>query len=111
MLEDEPQNVWPGALLFVLLSQSLRPTPMKMNLYQIASTSVPSPTSPTLPIRHAIDLVHLRCGVVDYRNDQRSPDHHHRRASWCDTCLRLSLIHISEPTRQAEISYAVFCLK
>ena len=25
--------------------------------------------------------------------------------------LDLSLIHISEPTRQAEISYAVFCLK
>src|SRR5674476_1642388 len=24
--------------------------------------------------------------------------------------VRLSLIHISEPTRQAEISYAVFCL-
>ena len=28
-----------------------------------------------------------------------------------DTALMLSLIHISEPTRQAEISYAVFCLK
>src|SRR5674476_150095 len=27
------------------------------------------------------------------------------------TVLHLSLIHISEPTRQAEISYAVFCLK
>src|SRR5678810_1479845 len=27
------------------------------------------------------------------------------------TEYRLSLIHISEPTRQAEISYAVFCLK
>ena len=27
----------------------------------------------------------------------------------CENCL--SLIHISEPTRQAEISYAVFCLK
>ena len=27
------------------------------------------------------------------------------------TGLILSLIHISEPTRQAEISYAVFCLK
>src|SRR5674476_309464 len=26
-------------------------------------------------------------------------------------CPTLSLIHISEPTRQAEISYAVFCLK
>src|SRR5665213_3734544 len=25
--------------------------------------------------------------------------------------MYLSLIHISEPTRQAEISYAVFCLK
>ena len=28
-----------------------------------------------------------------------------------DTIVHLSLIHISEPTRQAEISYAVFCLK
>ena len=28
-----------------------------------------------------------------------------------DTSEGLSLIHISEPTRQAEISYAVFCLK
>ena len=28
-----------------------------------------------------------------------------------DTVVDLSLIHISEPTRQAEISYAVFCLK
>src|SRR5665213_3027945 len=27
------------------------------------------------------------------------------------TIWKLSLIHISEPTRQAEISYAVFCLK
>src|SRR5665213_3887131 len=27
------------------------------------------------------------------------------------TSQDLSLIHISEPTRQAEISYAVFCLK
>ena len=27
------------------------------------------------------------------------------------TMMSLSLIHISEPTRQAEISYAVFCLK
>eukprot|EP00826_Nyctotherus_ovalis_P060016 TRINITY_DN8392_c0_g1_i3.p1 TRINITY_DN8392_c0_g1~~TRINITY_DN8392_c0_g1_i3.p1 ORF type:complete len:145 (-),score=49.79 TRINITY_DN8392_c0_g1_i3:31-465(-) len=28
-----------------------------------------------------------------------------------NTIKNLSLIHISEPTRQAEISYAVFCLK
>src|SRR5665213_4218390 len=29
-------------------------------------------------------------------------------ALWIHSALRLSLIHISEPTRQAEISYAVF---
>ena len=29
----------------------------------------------------------------------------------CQPTIELSLIHISEPTRQAEISYAVFCLK
>ena len=34
-----------------------------------------------------------------------------RRAYSRSELLRLSLIHISEPTRQAEISYAVFCLK
>ena len=36
-----------------------------------------------------------------------------RRAEIADRNLQLclSLIHISEPTRQAEISYAVFCLK
>eukprot|EP00828_Plagiopyla_frontata_P047618 TRINITY_DN8853_c0_g1_i1.p1 TRINITY_DN8853_c0_g1~~TRINITY_DN8853_c0_g1_i1.p1 ORF type:complete len:324 (-),score=55.19 TRINITY_DN8853_c0_g1_i1:20-991(-) len=28
-----------------------------------------------------------------------------------ENVIKLSLIHISEPTRQAEISYAVFCLK
>src|SRR5678809_1281571 len=32
-----------------------------------------------------------------------------RSVHWRDKIL--SLIHISEPTRQAEISYAVFCLK
>ena len=31
--------------------------------------------------------------------------------SFGSTPIALSLIHISEPTRQAEISYAVFCLK
>src|SRR5678809_318010 len=32
-------------------------------------------------------------------------------ASFTTASAYLSLIHISEPTRQAEISYAVFCLK
>eukprot|EP01017_Pseudomicrothorax_dubius_P046482 TRINITY_DN8193_c0_g1_i1.p1 TRINITY_DN8193_c0_g1~~TRINITY_DN8193_c0_g1_i1.p1 ORF type:complete len:157 (+),score=11.93 TRINITY_DN8193_c0_g1_i1:64-534(+) len=34
-----------------------------------------------------------------------------KHRSECSCNLFLSLIHISEPTRQAEISYAVFCLK
>ena len=37
-----------------------------------------------------------------------------RNNTYCKTLSGvsdLSLIHISEPTRQAEISYAVFCLK
>ena len=34
-----------------------------------------------------------------------------RLADIADGIVVLSLIHISEPTRQAEISYAVFCLK
>src|SRR5678809_9283 len=34
-----------------------------------------------------------------------------RNGIWQNTSEDLSLIHISEPTRQAEISYAVFCLK
>ena len=33
------------------------------------------------------------------------------KAGIARTFQNLSLIHISEPTRQAEISYAVFCLK
>ena len=36
----------------------------------------------------------------------------HKFMNWDRAILTdLSLIHISEPTRQAEISYAVFCLK
>ena len=31
--------------------------------------------------------------------------------AWPQADLRLSLIHISEPTRLLSISYAVFCLK
>src|SRR5665213_537646 len=35
----------------------------------------------------------------------------HVRCTLRAAAVNLSLIHISEPTRQAEISYAVFCLK
>src|SRR5674476_961361 len=64
--------------------------------------------------------------VVQYQNDitfpfrrfqiqpvwraDRPQKGRYREFYQCDVDI-LSLIHISEPTRQAEISYAVFCLK
>src|SRR5674476_626780 len=47
-------------------------------------------------------LFGARISEMTAKNTYRSFIHHG---------LTLSLIHISEPTRQAEISYAVFCLK
>eukprot|EP00828_Plagiopyla_frontata_P028326 TRINITY_DN3667_c0_g1_i10.p1 TRINITY_DN3667_c0_g1~~TRINITY_DN3667_c0_g1_i10.p1 ORF type:complete len:215 (-),score=48.11 TRINITY_DN3667_c0_g1_i10:20-664(-) len=52
----------------------------------------------------------------DHMKDSNHPNHQQihealLQIAICHTVLALSLIHISEPTRQAEISYAVFCLK
>src|SRR5678809_1034306 len=63
------------------------------------------------------------CGLIAETRDGRAiklegnPDHPLNHGALCARGqaglqgLYLSLIHISEPTRQAEISYAVFCLK
>src|SRR5678810_1308706 len=42
---------------------------------------------------------------------RRADGHHWVIESDLQIQSKLSLIHISEPTRQSEISYAVFCLK
>src|SRR5674476_489256 len=68
------------------------------------------------PGRQNLSVVQYRDAVCERKNDihvmfdddhglafGQAPDQRH--------CIMLSLIHISEPTRQAEISYAVFCLK
>src|SRR5665213_4276211 len=53
-----------------------------------------------------LDLLHLRGGQHFY--ESHGPrDHIHVACLKCGTVRELSLIHISEPTRQAEISYAV----
>ena len=71
-----------------------------------------------------------KAAARDERRRQRKEEWAARRARWrawwseklshlgfvkkkesADEMHKLSLIHISEPTRQAEISYAVFCLK
>src|SRR5674476_1025216 len=44
------------------------------------------------------------------RGSLRERPHAEGRRCGCPSMRWLSLIHISEPTRQAEISYAVFCL-
>ena len=56
--------------------------------------------------------------LIAYCIDMKKPSN---IVEFCNSCwktaknapfhIKLSLIHISEPTRQAEISYAVFCLK
>src|SRR5674476_660847 len=59
-------------------------------------------------LRHLVTEVHGRCGLpiaLRVSGDEA------RLSSPSEMAVYLSLIHISEPTRQAEISYAVFCLK
>ena len=58
-------------------------------------------------------LAHERLSIVDPQSGGQplySPDRKQILAVNGEI-YNLSLIHISEPTRQAEISYAVFCLK
>src|SRR5665213_3932987 len=81
-------------------------------------------------IRKRNGWIEVRAGALSRRgmNDQNRGDAHgdahkrspHNRAGQQvkrrisgvkEEDRKLSLIHISEPTRQAEISYAVFCLK
>ena len=49
--------------------------------------------------------------VQPFRIDQRTVEPAQELNVLSGMGIILSLIHISEPTRQAEISYAVFCLK
>src|SRR5674476_1611467 len=63
------------------------------------------PHSATARMRHSAVFARQESGV-------RFPCGPQPRArNLGDKASDLSLIHISEPTRQAEISYAVFCLK
>src|SRR5665213_3563686 len=67
--------------------------------------------------RQQLHRMRRRAGRVEldhrtlYRFAHKCPHHHSRHALVRVWMHALSLIHISEPTRQAEISYAVFCLK
>src|SRR5678809_676937 len=54
---------------------------------------------------------HASTGLHDYLSDHSIRSRQHIWRNREADLLGLSLIHISEPTRQAEISYAVFCLK
>src|SRR5678809_766345 len=99
--------------------------------YYMSSTTMHM--SPGVPIMKSKDLVNWK--LVSYAYDTlvdndamnlNNGKSTYGRGSWA-SCIRyhngtyyvstfaqtsgLSLIHISEPTRQAEISYAVFCLK
>ncbi|WP_460379454.1 hypothetical protein, partial [Staphylococcus aureus] len=55
------------------------------------STRVRSSAASDVYKRQVLNCIHCKCPLV--------------------LLFKLSLIHISEPTRHAQISYAVFCLK
>src|SRR5665647_2048340 len=58
------------------------------------------------------DLVSIAEVVRDlYRSEAQPEQSYSERQLYEDALDRLSLIHISEPTRRTPISYAVFCLK
>src|SRR5678809_1370043 len=61
------------------------------------------------PPRSTLDRSSAASDVYKRQDLQPAGDTGVARMPCCPTDL--SLIHISEPTRQAEISYAVFCLK
>src|SRR5678810_1015774 len=91
--------------------------------------------TPRSPIARAVPVASSERHAATYPESSPVPKNHHAPSPvqsacelanpWIDRLLRrsgrargppprrlpLSLIHISEPTRQAEISYAVFCLK
>src|SRR5665213_852327 len=86
--------------------------PMTPGLAQGASSPGGAyPGTPTVQQRNQLldtgdGQVHVQLVIGTWSSPQSSPS---RRTAL--TPVHLSLIHISEPTRQAEISYAVFCLK
>ena len=59
--------------------------------------------------RTVVDITR-QIAKIDLRLCSQDPDPANELCT-LHTTIDLSLIHISEPTRQAEISYAVFCLK
>src|SRR5665213_3726959 len=70
-----------------------------------ATIGLPTTPAPTLP--GPTKRTHRRRSEQRWRNHRTAPP----TSQVYRQPLHLSLIHISEPTRQAEISYAVFCLK
>src|SRR5665213_3951058 len=60
-----------------------------------------------------VDVVHRPLLGFEAQSSGSEEQHQREKISFHQLALplNLSLIHISEPTRQAEISYAVFCLK
>src|SRR5674476_1154263 len=116
--EDLPAGIcsavtfWSGFAVFQAATAcSPQATSCSLLEYQIligptAVSASPPPVLPPLPPPHAASV------KVMARPTARYPSGRFMVFLLPVCCARdLSLIHISEPTRQAEISYAVFCLK
>src|SRR5678809_273419 len=78
-----------------------------LDISAIYGLAVPTGTTATIVVNLSAAAQRLQIIVASLTGDYNATPLDTSEATAAD----LSLIHISEPTRQAEISYAVFCLK
>ena len=97
--------------------QKVTSTNMRKNIYYaVTPTCAAAVVSavvlrrPTKEYTHPYSMMHRRLPTA---GNEVAPHYHQLlvRYEYSLYVLRLSLIHISEPTRLGMISYAVFCLK
>ena len=95
------ETLWlfPVALVYILFFTHSPTSNMLENSWSLNTLLIAAGVITTVPLLLFTEAAqHLRLSTLGF-------------FQYIGPTLMLSLIHISEPTRQAEISYAVFCLK
>src|SRR5665213_3029563 len=93
----------------MMASPSQAPHGNRAPIARLKARGVGLQSSPTVMAPHG---VWASSGLTDIHHQGHSPGKDVRNGDHrTEEAPSSSVIHISEPTRQAEISYAVFCLK